>query len=95
MSVACTEPSIVTPCGMSDTSSRKDKPIRLIGATSEAGTNVPADQVCVSVDADGVVAIAIPDGDVPLHPRAVALVAAAMQLEDEETVASLVGTLQD
>ncbi len=72
-----------------------DKPIRLVSATEASGTVVPADQVCVSVDNDGIVSIAIPDGDVPLHPRAVALVAAAMQLEDEDTVSALVGTLQD
>jgi hypothetical protein len=71
------------------------KPIRLISATQATGTLVPADQVCVSVDGDGVVSIAIPDGDIALHPRAVALVAAAMKLDDESTVASLVGTLQD
>lgn len=70
------------------------KPIRLISETNASGTHVPADQVCVSVDADGVVSIAIPDGDIPLHPRAVALVAAAMKLDDESTVAALVGTLQ-
>lgn len=70
------------------------KPIRLVNATESTGTLVPANQVCVSVDADGVVSIAIPDGDINLHPRAVALVAAAMQLEDESTVASLVVSLQ-
>lgn len=80
---------------MADETPKTEKPIRLITATSADGTHVPADQVCVSVSADGVVSIAIPDGDIPLHPRAVALVAAAMQLEDEATVASLVGTLQD
>lgn len=73
----------------------EEKPIRLVSATDTSGTNVPADQVCLTVNAEGVVSIAIPDGDVPLHPRAVALVAAAMQLEDETTVATLVGTLQD
>lgn len=80
---------------MASPTTSREKPIRLITATNEDGTRVPADQVCVSVDADGVVSIAIPDGDIPLHPRAVALVAAAMQLEDETMVASLVGTLQD
>lgn len=80
---------------MANETSQSGKPIRLITATRAEGTHVPADQVCVSVDGEGVVSIAIPDGDVPLHPRAVALVAAAMQLEDEATVASLVGTLQD
>ncbi|WP_375573401.1 hypothetical protein ABWH92_07050 [Ahrensia marina] len=80
---------------MASETPKTDKPIRLITATNADGTHVPSDQVCVSVDADGVVSIAIPDGDIPLHPRAVALVAAAMQLEDESTVASLVGTLQD
>lgn len=73
----------------------EEKPIRLVSATNANGTHVPADQVCLTVNAEGVVSIAIPDGDVPLHPRAVALVAAAMQLEDEATVATLVGTLQD
>lgn len=73
----------------------EEKPIRLVSATNADGTHVPADQVCLTVNAEGVVSIAIPDGDVPLHPRAVALVAAAMQLEDEATVATLVGTLQD
>lgn len=71
-----------------------EKPIRLITATQAGGTTVPADQVCVSVDESGVVSIAIPEGDMPLHPRAVALVAAAMQLEDESTVATFVATLQ-
>ncbi|MEM6713130.1 MAG: hypothetical protein AAF590_12730 [Pseudomonadota bacterium] len=71
-----------------------DKPIRLIKETSPEGTNVPASNVCVSVDGDGVVSIAIPDDDVPLHPRAVALVAAAMQLDDDATVASLAVSLQ-
>ena len=80
---------------MAEDASQTKKPIRLINATSADGTHVPADQVCVSVSADGVVSIAIPDDDVPLHPRAVALVAAAMQMEDEAVVASLVGTLQD
>ncbi|MEM1286399.1 MAG: hypothetical protein AAGH43_13520 [Pseudomonadota bacterium] len=80
---------------MSEQASKSGKPIRLVSATEGTETVVPANQVCVSVGADGVVAIAIPDGDVPLHPRAVALVAAAMQLEDDDTVASLVGTLQD
>lgn len=79
---------------MAEETPPSDKPIRLINATSESGTLVPADQVCVSVDGDGVVSIAIPDGDVPLHPRAVALVAAAMQLEDDAMVSSLVATLQ-
>lgn len=73
----------------------EEKPIRLVSATDASGTHVPADQICLTVDAKGVVSIAIPDGDIPLHPRAVALVAAAMQLEDESTVATLVGTLQD
>lgn len=73
----------------------EEKPIKLVSATNHAGTHVPADQICLTVDATGLVSIAIPDGDVPLHPRAVALVAAAMQLEDEATVATLVGTLQD
>lgn len=73
----------------------EEKPIRLVSATNASGTLVPANQVCLTVDGDGVVSIAIPDGDIPLHPRAVALVAAAMQLEDEVTVATLVGTLQD
>lgn len=73
----------------------EEKPIRLVSATDASGTHVPADQVCLTVDAEGIVSIAIPDGEVPLHPRAVALVAAAMQLEDEATVATLVGTLQD
>lgn len=80
---------------MPSTKPTEGQPIRLITATQNGGTHVPADQVCVSVDANGVVSIAIPDGDIPLHPRAVALVAAAMKLEDEATVASLVGTLQD
>ena len=80
---------------MANQSKAPAKPIRLIKETSADGTLVPADHVCVSVDADGTVSIAIPDGDLPLHPRAVALVAAAMQLEDEAVVASLVGSLQD
>ncbi len=80
---------------MADETHNSGKPIRLINATEATGTVVPADQVCVSVDDAGLVSIAIPDGDVPLHPRAVALVAAAMQLEDEAAVAALVGTLQD
>jgi hypothetical protein len=71
------------------------KPIRLISAALPTGTLVPADQVCVTVDRQGIVSIAIPDGEVPLHPRAVALVAAAMQLDDDGVVATLVGTLQD
>ncbi|MBV6657454.1 MAG: hypothetical protein KI785_06760 [Devosiaceae bacterium] len=75
-------------------STRDGKPIRLVSETSPEGTLVPPNQVCVSVDDQGLVSIAIPDGDVPLHPRAVALVAAAMQLEDENVVAQLVGTLQ-
>ena len=73
---------------------RGPRPGRLVGPTDPPGTRVPADRVCVSVDAEGVVSIAIPEGDVPLHPRAVALVAAAMLLEDDEQVARLVGSLQ-
>ncbi|MEM1287570.1 MAG: hypothetical protein AAGH60_04390 [Pseudomonadota bacterium] len=72
----------------------RQKPIRLVRETLAEGTLVPASDVCVSVDADGIVSIAIPDGDIPLHPRAVALVAAAMQLEDDQIVAQLVGSLQ-
>ena len=43
----------MTGCGMSDDTPNKDKAIRLVGATNAEGTLVPADQVCVSVDADG------------------------------------------
>lgn len=71
-----------------------EKPIRLVRETEPTGTLVPANHVCVSVDDQGIVSIAIPDGDIPLHPRAVAIVAAAMQLEDESVVAQLVGSLQ-
>ncbi|MEM6384297.1 MAG: hypothetical protein AAF739_16610 [Pseudomonadota bacterium] len=79
---------------MQKTPTASGKAIRLVSETKPEGTLVPADQVSVTVDSQGQVAIAIPDGDIPLHPRAVALVAAAMQLEDEAVVAQLVGTLQ-
>ncbi|MFK7792387.1 MAG: hypothetical protein AB8B88_06925 [Devosiaceae bacterium] len=79
---------------MANTADENGKPIKLVSATDATGTLVPANQVCVSVDADGVVSIAIPEDDVELHPRAVALVAAAMKLDDETTVAALMGTLR-
>lgn len=80
---------------MADREPPHSKPIRLVTATPPTGTLVPAGHVCVSVDGAGLVSIAIPDGDVPLHPRAVALVAAAIQLEDDAKVASLAISLQD
>jgi hypothetical protein len=69
------------------------KPARLISATDEEGTRFPADQVAVSVDVDGFVSVYIPENDMPLHPRAVAIVAAAMKLEDDDFLQTMAASL--
>ncbi|MCB1508472.1 MAG: hypothetical protein KDI98_06900 [Hyphomicrobiaceae bacterium] len=68
---------------------------RIIKADGNKGETITAEKVAVIVDPDGAVRILIPETEMPLHPRAVAIVAAAMRLEDDDYVVELVGSLGD